>query len=150
MRIQAEEVANERQITVIDKVGTSWTAVVEAPDFSVPDPGGDYVEDPADSSRGLRAGEVFVPRPLIAYNTDSSPVTLEVRLSFEDDSSTNLFTLTIPAGDSAEIRLQGATFTKRDFTASNGERVEVRASAGSVLILTAWYSTRLATDHEDV
>ena len=56
-RITCKTPSNGRPLNIVaGGVGTSWTTVAEAPDFSVPDPSATYAtRDPTDATRAIRA-----------------------------------------------------------------------------------------------
>lgn len=117
----------------VESLGTDWINIAEAPDFSVPDPSGSqYPDRDADPSRGIAAGEVFLLTPLVAKNKTVSTQWIEVRFRPESGAGANndaFGRITVPAGESVAIPLQGRSLVKRVATSSNGDILYVRASA---------------------
>lgn len=150
MRITCKQPANEEVMANVSPLGVNWATLIEAPDFSLPDAADKFADrDPADATRALRPGQAYVSRSLLVYNDSSSddPITLEVRVLRESGDSFVAAKLGVGGGDTAELQLGGAGLFKRDFSAANGDRLQVRASLGGNLSVTAWYQTRVASDH---
>jgi hypothetical protein len=129
-------------------VPTGWTTIAEAPDFSVPDASGLFpVRDPGDATRAIRPGEVYFLTPLHVRNTSGSTRWIEVRRLFESGDTVVGPRVSIPAGDSVELRVQGSSLVKRAAAGANGDRLQVRAEAGSALDALVSVSVRLASEH---
>lgn len=117
-----------------EDVGTSWIILAEAPDFSVPDPSGSQYtsRDPLDTSRGIAAGEVFFLTPLVAKNNTASTQWIEVRFRSESGSNNDAYgRITVPAGESVAIPVQGRSLVKRDYLSANGDILYIRAGSAS-------------------
>lgn len=136
---------------ILPSVGTSFTTIAEAPDFSVPDSSNKFVtRDPFDGSRAIRPGEVFFLTPLAARNKDSATRWIEVQLLTEDGFTISFGRVEVPAGDTAYIPLQGRSLFKRDFNSLNGDRIQIRCEA--VGVFDAWASgeEKLSNEHTGV
>ena len=118
---------------ILANVGTSFTTIAEAPDFSVPDASNKFVDrDPTDESRAIRSGEVFFLTPLAARNKDTETRWIEVQLLTEDGTAISFGKVDVPAGDTVYIPLQGRSLFKRDKNAANGDRIQIRAQVTSI------------------
>jgi hypothetical protein len=143
------------KITKVD-VSTTAETLIEAPDFSVPDASTKFSErDPLDPTRAIRPGEIFFLTPLAAKNKDSSDRWIEVSLLSETTSTTTtvtieLGTVTVPAGDTAFIPLQGRSLFKRLAAASNGDRLQIRAETTSTFDVWVAAEERLSSEHSGV
>lgn len=113
-------------------VPSTWTTLVEAPDFSVPGTGDSGVTlDPADSGRELRPGEIFIEAPLTCTNKDSAPRWVELQIVTQTNHAVPIGPqITIPAGEAIYVPVQGLRLLKTDFS-GNGDRLQIRASTGS-------------------
>lgn len=141
-------------------VGTDWINIAEAPDFSVPDPSGATYpgRDPLDGTRGIAAGELFFLTPLVAKNITAGTDWIEVRFRPEGGTANNdaFGRITVPAGESVAIPLQGRSLVKRNilgvgnivtFTA-NGDILYVRA--GNTASFHVWASANEQASAEHV
>jgi hypothetical protein len=134
-------------------VSTSYETIVEAPDFSVPDPSGtiaaqpEFVVDPTDSSRAIRPGEVFFLSPLSARNKDSVTRWVETQLVKEDGTTINFGRVEVRAGDTAFIPLQGRSLFKRDASSSFGDRMQVRAETSDSFDVWSVAEEKLTAEH---
>jgi hypothetical protein len=132
-------------------VGTGWINIAEAPDFSVPDPSGaTYPSRDTDTSRGIAAGEVFFLTPLVAKNVTAGTDWIEVRFRPEGGTANNdaFGRITVPAGESVAIPLQGRSLVKRDATSANGDIVYIRA--GNTASFHVWASANEQASAEHV
>jgi len=122
-------------------VGTEWTILAEAPDFSVPDPSNStYLwRDPADPTRGIAAGELFFLTPLIAKNVTSGTDWIEVRFRLESGVANNdsFGRITVPAGESVAIPLQGRSLIKRNLLGAGNPNVLTFSANGDILYVRA-------------
>jgi hypothetical protein len=142
----------------ITKTNVSATieTIAEAPDFSVPDAGAKFSSrDPLDPARAIRPGEIFFLTPLAAKNKDSEDRWIEVSLLIETTSTTTTTTIelgfvTVPAGDTAFIPLQGRSLFKRLPDAANGDRLQVRAETTSTFDVWVAAEERLSSEHSGV
>lgn len=116
-------------------VPSTFTTMVEAPDFSVPGTGDSGVTlDPADSSRELRPGEVFLEAPLTVINTDTVTRWVELQILTQTNHAVPLTPqLNVPAKEAIYVPIQGLRLLKTSFTATAGDRLQIRASVGSAI-----------------
>lgn len=136
---------------ILPNVGTSFTTIAEAPDFSIPDASNKFVDrDPTDESRAVRPGEVFFLTPLSARNKDSETRWIEVQLLTEDGITISFSKVEVPAGDTVYIPLQGRSLFKRDKNAANGDRVQIRAEVASMFDVWASAEEKLSNEHVGV
>ena len=114
-------------------VPNSWTTLAEAPDFSIPGTGDTGVTlDPSDTGRELRPGEVFLEAPLTCINTDTVTRWVELQILTQTGHSCPVTPqISIPAKESVYLPIQGLRLLKTIFTATNGDRLQIRASTGS-------------------
>lgn len=140
-----------------NSVGTDWIIVAEAPDFSVPDPSGSAYpnsRDPNDptGTRGIAAGEIFFLTPLVAKNNTASTEWIEVRFRSEGTTANNdaFGRITVPAGESVAIPLQGRSLVKRDYLSANGDILYVRASAAASFHLWISANEQASAEHVGV
>ena len=133
-------------------VGTDWINIAEAPDFSVPDPSGATYpgRDPLDGTRGIAAGELFFLTPLVAKNITAGTDWIEVRFRPEGGTANNdaFGRITVPAGESVAIPLQGRSLVKRVATNTNGDIVYIRA--GNTASFHVWASANEQASAEHV
>lgn len=132
-------------------VSTTAETIAEAPDFSVPDASSKFDErDPLDPSRAIRPGEIFFLTPLAAKNKDSVERWIEVSLVTETTATVQLGKVTVPAGDTAFIPLQGRSLFKRNPTGTYGDRLQVRAETTSTFDVWTAAEERLSSEHSGV
>ena len=113
-------------------VGTGWTTLAEAPDFSVPDGNNVFPDrDPADSRRGIRPGEVWFETPLAVRNLTGAALWFEVRILTHDGNTIERERITVPAHETAYVPLQGSRLMKPVPASANGDRLQVRAETPS-------------------
>ena len=130
-------------------VGTTWTTLAEAPDFSVTDTNNIYAPDPADPNRGIRPGEIFFLTPIYARNHSDADCWIEVRLASENGGNAIECPgrMNVPAGDTALIPVQGRSLLKRVATNNRGDRLEVRAEIEGVIDLWATAEEKPSAEH---
>jgi len=129
-------------------VGTSFTTLTEAPDFSVPDTSRRFaIRDPLDDNRTIRPGEIFFLTPIAAVNKTSQTRWIEVQLLTEDGATVAVAKVDVPAGDTAFIPLQGRSLFKRNPNASSGDKIQVRAETGNVFDVWASAEEKLSNEH---
>lgn len=132
-------------------VGITFSTIAEAPDFSIPDASGKFpVRDPVDSGRAIRPGELFFLTPLSARNKSASTVWIETQLVTEANVEINFGRMSVPAGDTVYIPLQGRSLLKRDANASVGDRIQVRAEVADVFDVWAAGEEKLSNEHTGV
>lgn len=116
-------------------VPSTFTTLAEAPDFSIPGSGDSGVTlDPADSSRELRPGEVFLEAPLTVINTDTVTRWVELQILTQTNHAVPLTPqLNVPAKEAIYVPIQGLRLLKTSFTATTGDRLQIRASTGTAI-----------------
>ena len=131
-------------------IGDTYSAVAEAPYFSVPLTDEDVATlDPDDSDRELRAGELFFATGIQIANVSESPATVDVEISIEGGGGTSIAPgLTIPAKEVMTLS-PGLSLFKRNLAnpAAAGQIMQVKASITGTLQLTALVIEREALDH---
>lgn len=150
-RIVCRQPSTGKPINAAANVGTDWIVVVEAPDFSVPDPSGSQysVRDPDDTARGIAPGEIFFLTPLVAKNKTVSSTWIEVRFRTEAGANNDAYGRTlVPAGETVMIPLQGRSLIKRNVSSANGDMLLVRAGAADSF--DVWISANEQTSAEHV
>ena len=139
IRVSEEDVAN------------TFTSIIDAPDFSVPDSSNKFTErDPVDISRAIRPGEVFFLTPLAARNKDTVSRWIEIQLITEDATTVSFGKIEVPAGDTAFIPLQGRSLFKRTANSLIGDSLEIRAEISSVFDVWAAAEEKLSSEHSGV
>ena len=129
-------------------VGTNFTTIAEAPDFSVPDTQQIYpARDPLDAGRGIRPGEIFFLTPVKARNKTASTAWIEAQVLREDASAVLLERIEVPAGDTVQIVTQGLSLLKRLPTASDGDRLQVRAQTADAFDVFGAGQERPSSEH---
>jgi len=133
-------------------VDTTWTTIAEAPDFSIPSSGDDgIVEDPADSGRELRPGEVFFETPLQAINTTSTARWVELRLLLQGTSGQAIPVtprIVVPANESIYLQVQGLRLLKTDLTNTQpGGRLQIQAEVNNAITVIGSAVELEAQDH---
>ena len=135
----------------LPSVGTGWTTLAEAKDFSVPDSSNTFpaTRDPADSTnRAIRPGEIFFMTPLYVRNKTSLACDIEVRLQLENGTYIECPGLmTVPGNDTAMVPIQGRSLLKREYLGTSGDRLQVRASRPGVLDLWVTAEEKPSAEH---
>jgi hypothetical protein len=155
-RITCRQPSTGKPISIQNNsVGTGWINIAEAPDFSVPDPSRSAYpnrRDPADAtgSRGIAAGELFFLTPLVAKNVTAGTDWIEVRFRPEGGVANNdaFGRITVPAGESVAIPIQGRSLVKRDDLSTNGDIIYVRA--GNTASFHVWASANEQASAEHI
>lgn len=136
---------------IINDVPATFTVAAEAPDFSVPDASDKFPDrDPTDSSRAIRAGEIFFLTPLAAKNKDTVVRTIEVILVTEDSTTIELGKVEVPAGDTAFIPIQGRSLHKRTANTSVGDTLQIKAETATSFDVWSAAEERLSSEHTGV
>ena len=123
---------------IYPNVTTSYVTIplANAPDYSVPDPSEIYPNEPDPNlpNRAIIPGEIFFLTPLSAVNKSDEEQWVEVILLTQAGITVAVGRAVIPARDTAYIPLQGRSLLKT-YTAqpADGDRIQVRASANSVI-----------------
>jgi hypothetical protein len=148
-RITCKTPSTGRSLNItLSNVTILYTAIAEAPDFSVPDPSDNFtVRDPTDDTRAIRPGEIFFVTPLAAKNKTANVVWIEVRLVDEANTSIDFGRVAVPPNDTAFIPIQGRSLFKRNPNSAMGDRLEVRAQTGSVFDVWATGEEKLSSEH---
>lgn len=134
-------------VTVVN-LGTGWTTVAEAPDFSVPDTSNSFPDrDPEDSNRAIRPGEVYFVTPMAARNKTTSTTWVEVKLLTESGVTVEFGKTFVPGGETSLIPLQGRSLLKRLPAGSNGDRLQIRAQTSSTFDIWMAAEERLSGEH---
>ena len=138
-------------ITLLN-VPTAFTTIVDAPDFSVPDPSQSFAaRDPLDAARAIRPGEIFLLTPLAVYNKTATARWVEVQLVTE--AGTTVLSpgrVTVPAFDTVYIPVQGRSLIKRSpsaTAAANGDQLQIRAESAAALDVWGSAEERLSAEH---
>lgn len=136
-RIRTDQASSGKPLQLLIPAGgfvpSAFTTLAEAPDFSVPSTGlGGITLDPADTGRELRPGEVFIETPLACTNTDTVAQWVELQILTSSGAAVPVSPqITIPPKDAIYLPIQGLRLLKTDFTAANGDRLQIRASTGT-------------------
>jgi hypothetical protein len=138
-------------LSLVD-IPTTFTTLANAPDFSVPDPSGSFTRrDPADNTRAIRPGEIFLLTPLAVYNKTATARWVEVQLVTE--AGTTVLSpgrVTVPAFDTVYIPVQGRSLIKRSpiaTAAANGDQLQIRAEDAPALDVWGAAEERLSAEH---
>lgn len=130
-------------------VANTYVTIAEAPDFSVPDASNKFPDrDPTDATRAIRPGEVFFLTPMAAMNKDTEDRWIQTILVTEDDETIELAKVTVPAGDTALIPLQGRSILKRTANNASGDTIQIRAEIADVFDI--WIAAEEKTSNEHV
>jgi hypothetical protein len=132
----------------LNNVSTTYVTIAEAPDFSVPDSARNFPDrDPTDDNRAIRPGEVFFLTPMTARNKSASTTWIEIQLFTESNVSINMGRVSVPAGDTAFIPLQGRSLLKRDANTANGDIIQVRAQTANTFDVWLSAEEKLSSEH---
>jgi hypothetical protein len=130
-------------------IPTTFTNLADAPDFSVPDPSGSFTErDPADNTRAIRPGEIFLLTPLAVYNKTATARWVEVQFVLE--AGTTILSpgrVTVPPNDTVYIPVQGRSLVKRNAAGANGDLLQIRAENATALDVWGSAEERLSAEH---
>jgi len=130
-------------------VANTFVTIAEAPDFSVPDASTKFPDrDPTDDTRAIRPGEIFFLTPMAAKNKDTVTRWVEVIYVTENTETIELAKVSVPAGDTALIPLQGRSLLKRVANNVTGDTLQVRAEIENVIDI--WISAEEKTSNEHV
>lgn len=137
---------------VYQNVPVTYTDLVEAPDFSVPDTSNKFDDrDSADATRAIRPGEIFFLTPMAARNKDSVERWIDTQLVTEDGVVIQLGRVAVPPGDTAFIPLQGRSILKRTpAAASDGDKIQVRAETSTSFDVWVSGEEKLSSEHSGV
>lgn len=136
---------------ILANVGTDFTTIIEAPDFSVPDTSSKFSDrDPVDGARAIRPGEIFFLTPLSARNKDTATRWIEVQLLTEDNVTISFGRVEVPAGDTVYIPLQGRSLFKRLPSGTVGDRIQIRAEIANMFDVWSSAEEKLSNEHVGV
>ena len=135
-----------------NSVGTEWSVFAQAPDFSVPDNSNLFPDrDPTDTSRGIRAGEIFFLTPIYARNKTDLDCWIEVRLVTESGVIIECpGRMIVPAGDTALVPVQGRSLVKRNANGTTGDRMQVRIQTAYAIDLWSTAEEKPSAEHVGV
>jgi hypothetical protein len=154
----------EIPVTVLN-LGTSAVTVLNAPDFSISDTNGTNPgRDPADTTRGVKAGRLTLLGPLYLYNKNASSRTVTISRISQAGVTTTLAVQVVEAGQTEPVLLQGLGFynypntggvpgalpISGDVSIVNGDRLTLVASAGSSIDVAFIYEESSVNDHVGV
>lgn len=132
----------------LDNVPTSYVTIAEAPDFSVPDAAGNFpIRDPEDSTRTIKPGEVFFLTPMTARNKTANTAWIETQLYTESNVSIEIGRVSVPAGDTVFIPIQGRSLLKRDANTANGDIIQIRAETANTFDIWVSAEEKLSSEH---
>ena len=134
----------------IESIGTVWETILEAPDFSVPDPQLRWPtdRDPADNERRVQPGFALVEAPIMFYNNSLDTVTVEISILQEDDTRVVQAVIQITTMETYLHPSPGQRLLKLNKDSSNGDRLQVKASTAGVVSITSTGSEGAAEQHE--
>ena len=151
-RITCRTASTGKPLRIIQSnVSNTYITIGEAPDFSVPDASSKFPDrDPTDTTRAIRPGEVFFLTPMAAKNKDSVDRWIETILVTEDDETIEVAKVTVPAGDTALIPLQGRSILKRTANNASGDTLQIRAEISDVFDIWICPEEKLSNEHVGV
>lgn len=134
----------------VASIGTVWQTVLEAPDFSVPDPQLRWANDrdPADNERRIQPGSALVEAPMMFFNPGPLFLVLDISILREDGVRVAQAQIEIENGETYLHPAPGQRLLKTDLTSANGDRFQVKASVAGQLRLTSTASEGAAEQHE--
>lgn len=151
IRITCRTPSTGKPLTInLADVPTTFQTIAEAPDFSVPDAANNFptARDPFDDTRAIKPGEIFFLTPMFAKNKDVATAWIETQLITENGATIELGKIAVPAGDTAQIPLQGRSLLKRDPDPnSNGDIIQVRAEASNIFDIWVSAEEKLSSEH---
>ena len=136
---------------VSNNVTTTFTTLITAPDFSVPDQSRKFPNrDPLDAQRAIRPGEIFFLTPIMAKNNSAEDRWVEVQYITEEGTTISVGRVEVPAGDTVFIPIQGRSLLKRDPVTLAGDALQVRAEVSGIFDIWGAAEERLANEHQGV
>jgi hypothetical protein len=116
-------------------VNTTWQTLAEAPDFSIPVVDENTaVLDPADNSRELRPGEIFIESPLGVTNVTATSQWVELQMLLQGVSGQAIpltSQVIVPAKETVYLPVQGLRLLKTDFDTTAGGRLQIRGEVNN-------------------
>jgi hypothetical protein len=151
-RITCRTASTGKPLRIVQtNVANTYITIAEAPDFSVPDASSKFPDrDPTDTTRAIRPGEVFFLTPMAAKNKDTEDRWIETILVTEDDETIEVAKVTVPAGDTALIPLQGRSILKRTANNASGDTLQIRAEISDVFDIWISAEEKLSNEHVGV
>jgi hypothetical protein len=133
----------------LNNVSTSYVTIAEAPDFSVPDAANNFPnsKDPLDPTRAIKPGEVFFLTPMAARNKSANTAWIETQMYTESNVSINFGRVSVPAGDTVYIPLQGRSLLKRNLASANGDMIQVRSETANTFDIWLTAEEKLSSEH---
>lgn len=134
----------------IEAIGTAWQTILEAPDFSVPDTQVRWPNDrdPDDNERRIQPGFALVEAPVMFHNSSLNTVTVEISILREDGTRVLQAAIQITTQETYLHPAPGQRLLKLDKDVAQGDRLQVKASAGGVVSVTSAGSEGAAEQHE--
>jgi hypothetical protein len=134
----------------VEAIGTAWQTILEAPDFSVPDPQRRFAtdRDPADAERRIQPGFALIEAPIMFHNGSLNAVSVEISILREDDVRVLQAVIRITAGETYLHPSPGQRLLKLDTNSAEGDRLQVKASEAGVVSVTSTGSEGAAEQHE--
>lgn len=134
-------------------VPNTWTTLIAASDFSVPDPQRTWPEalrDPLEDTRRIQPGQVLFLAPLMIFNSDpNTSQTIEIRTLLEDGITIiDQAAITIPKRETYTHPIPGQRLLKLDPNAPTGDALQVRASAPDLLHITGAAAEGAIEEHQ--
>jgi hypothetical protein len=151
-RITCRTASTGKPLRIVQtNVANTYITIAEAPDFSVPDASSKFPDrDPTDTTRAIRPGEIFFLTPMAAKNKDSVDRWIETILVTEDDETIEVARVTVPAGDTALVPLQGRSILKRTANNASGDTLQIRAEISDVFDIWISAEEKLSNEHVGV
>ena len=151
-RITCRTASTGKPLRIVQtNVANTYITIAEAPDFSVPDASSKFPDrDPTDTTRAIRPGEIFFLTPMATKNKDSVDRWIETILVTEDDETIEVAKVTVPAGDTALIPLQGRSILKRTANNASGDTLQIRAEISDVFDIWISAEEKLSNEHVGV
>jgi hypothetical protein len=87
---------------------------------------------------------------MAAKNKDTEDRWIETILVTEDDETIELAKVTVPAGDTALIPLQGRSILKRTANNASGDTLQIRAEISNVFDIWISAEEKLSNEHVGV
>ena len=149
-RITTRLAATSRPVRMaVSGLPTEWTTVLEANDFSVPDPNEDWPErDPLDTDRRIQPGYALVLAPMMFHNTSAVQCWVEVRTLTEAGAEVSQVQVVVPPLDTYSHPAPGQQLLKLTLASANGDRLQVRAQTADVIHLTSAAAEGSAEQHQ--
>lgn len=131
-------------------LAVDWLTILEANDFSLPDPQGIFPDDvdPADADRRIEPGVALIESPLMFHNVSDANCWVELQVLTEGGDSVVQCKITIPPGDTYTHPAPGQRLLKLLKASANGDRMQVRAQTVNVIHLTAAASEGGSEQHQ--